>query len=79
MQGALGRGTRLLGSWPFWRYGLAVEGLRVLVAWRLPFRPGERWWNWRVETAYGSAGAEVPTTDMVAYLRWRRRQRRARP
>ena len=66
---------RLVGAWSFWRYALIGEALRTLLAFRGSGRAP--YWSWRVETAYGSAGAEVPTADMVAYLRWRRRQRRA--
>ena len=65
---------------------LWTEAVRTLVA----FSP-RRWWrsfpfvprieplyaSWRIETAYGSGDAEMGGRDLVAYLEWRKRQRRA--
>lgn len=73
MQGALGWGKRLVLTWPFWRHGLALEALRAWAG----ARGRADYWAWRVQSAYGDAGAEVPSEDLVAYLRWRRRVRRA--
>jgi hypothetical protein len=66
-----------------WRHGLWLEAGRAFVA-TLPdprrlrtLRPDPTYVAWRTATAYGSPEAEVPVSDVVAYLRWRRLQRRA--
>ena len=68
------------------RPGLWPEAVRAAFAsaprrwWRqspyLPV-PDRTYLAWRTTTAYGVAGAAPPAEDLVAYLRWRRRQRRA--
>ena len=63
---------------------LWLEALRTAAAmsrdgwWRkppfLPF-PNRAYARWRMATAYGSEAAAIDPDDLVAYLRWRRRQR----
>ncbi len=67
------------------RPGLWPEAVRAAFA-----TAPRRWWSrspflpvpdgpylaWRAATAYGAADATPPPDDLVAYLRWRRRQRR---
>jgi hypothetical protein len=67
------------------RPGVWLEALRTLAStvrrgwWRrppfLPLPAGE-YVAWRVTTAYGSPDGPVEPDDVVAYLAWRRRQRR---
>ncbi len=47
---------------------------------RPPFlpTPDERYWRFRMETAYGDADAPVDPDDLLEALRWTRRSRRAR-
>jgi hypothetical protein len=67
------------------RVDLWVEGVRAALA-----HVRRRWWTrsavptpstthlaWRRATAYGSADHPIEPDDLVAYLEWRRRQRRA--
>lgn len=37
--------------------------------------PDRRYLAWRVATAYGDPAAQVVSDDVLAYLRWRARQR----
>jgi hypothetical protein len=69
------------------RPGLIPEAVRAAVAlagrgwWRRPpFLPipDPAYLRWRTETAYGSGDAPLDPGDVVHYLEWRRRQRRAR-
>ncbi len=66
--------------------GLWGEALRAGAAltprrwWRRPpFLPvpDRRYVAWRIATAYGRPDAPVAADDVLAYLRWRARQRRA--
>jgi hypothetical protein len=66
------------------RPSLWIEAVRTLAAvsrdrwWRRPpFLPvpNRAYSRWRVSTAYGRSDAAVDPEDVVAYLRWRRRQR----
>jgi len=54
--------------WEACRVALAVRRRRC-------FFPSSAYLGWRAETAYGSPSAEVPTEDLVGFLRWRRRMR----
>ncbi len=65
------------------RVDLWWEGVRAAAA-----HLRRRWWAgsgvfapehlaWRRATAYGSADHPIEPDDLVAYLEWRRRQRRA--
>ena len=65
------------------RVDLWWEGMRAALA-----HVRRRWWRgspvlspehlaWRRATAYGSADHPIEPEDLVAYLEWRRRQRRA--
>lgn len=38
--------------------------------------PDRAYLSWRIATAYGSADTPPNTEDLIAYLEWRRRQRR---
>ena len=69
------------------RPALWAEATRALAAFsrdgwwrRAPFLPipNREYVRWRIATAYGSAGAPVAGDDVVAYLRWRKRQRSRR-
>ncbi len=73
---------RALSGYP----GLWLEALRAVVAlvprrwWRKPPflpLPDRRYLAWRIATAYGRPDAPVASDDLVAFLRWRARQRRA--
>lgn len=44
---------------------------------RLP-RPSQAHLRWRMETAYGSSDATPDRADVIDFVAWRRRQRRAR-
>lgn len=68
------------------RPGLWAEAARAWVA-HLPLRwwtrppflpvPDRRYLAWRRETAYGDPEARIEPADLVEYLQWRRRLRRA--
>ncbi len=69
------------------RVDLWFEALRAAAA-----HVRRRWWrssrpvptpssdhlDWRLATAYGDAAHPLEPDDLVAYLSWRRRQRKAR-
>lgn len=66
------------------RPGLWVEAMRAASDlgrrdwWRRPPflpLPDAEYLRWRAATAYGTPDAPVRPDDLVAYLRWRRRQR----
>ena len=66
------------------RWGAALGAVRRTArrGWwrRAPFLPvpGEAYWRFRLETAYGGDGpdtAELTRQDVVAYLRWCQRSR----
>ncbi|MBT8211879.1 MAG: hypothetical protein KJN71_01905 [Acidimicrobiia bacterium] len=68
-----------------WTPALWPEGFRAAAAsaprrwWaRFPFLPlpDRDYLRWRVATAYGSTDVSPSIEDVVAYLRWRKRQRR---
>ncbi|MDH3192784.1 MAG: hypothetical protein OEM40_00555, partial [Acidimicrobiia bacterium] len=53
------------------------EGFRAMLSMRA--RGGgvsPEYLRWRTATAYGDPAAEADAADVVAFLRWRRRQRR---
>lgn len=58
----------------------AAWGIRCK-EWRIPLLcvliPETEYLRWRIGTAYGDPDAEVDPADVIAYLRWRRRQRRS--
>jgi len=73
----------MLGRW----MAVIAESLRVAVShtrrswWRTGNRlpgPSTPHLRWRLETAYGDPDAGTDWTDMVDFIEWRRRQRRAR-
>jgi hypothetical protein len=66
------------------RPSLWIEGVRAAFGvrcreWRRPLlfvpTPDREYLRWRIGTAYGDPDAEVDPDDVVAFLRWRRRQR----
>jgi hypothetical protein len=68
------------------RPDLWFEAVRATVAmsrrgwWRRPPfvpEPEPRYMAWRAATAYGSADADIDRDDLIAYLEWRRRFRKA--
>jgi hypothetical protein len=65
-------------------WGEAVRAMAAMAPrewWkRLPFLPvpDREFLRWRIATAYGTVNAPLPAHDVVAFLEWRRRQRRAR-
>jgi hypothetical protein len=74
---------RMLGRW----VAVMAESLRVAAShtrrawWRTGNRlpgPSTPHLRWRLETAYGDPDAAADRTDMVDFIEWRRRQRRAR-
>ena len=78
MRWALGAVARHPGLW--------LEAVRALVAlspdgwWRtFPFVPrvDSNYAAWRIATAYGMETATPQGDDLIGYLAWRRRQRRA--
>ena len=60
------------------RPSLWAEAIRTLWAIRErgTLRPNHAYLAWRRQTAYGDADVAESTEDLVAYLQWRRRQRR---
>jgi hypothetical protein len=66
------------GLWP---EALRAAGAMARRGWwrRPPFLPvpDRAYLSWRAATAYGTAAAPIAPGDLVAYLRWRRRQRRS--
>jgi hypothetical protein len=73
----------MFGRW----VGIATEAILVALShtrrawWRngshLP-RASKPHLRWRLETAYGESGARAEWADVVDFIEWRRRQRRAR-
>jgi hypothetical protein len=81
-----GRGARVVLSAVWFRpalWGATVGALFRLArrGWwrRAPFLPlpGDSYWRFRLETAYGGDGSatELTREDVVAYLRWCQRSR----
>jgi hypothetical protein len=75
--------VQMLGRW----VAIVAEAIRVAVShsrrfwWRTGNRlPGAstQHLRWRLETAYGDSGISADWTDVVDFIEWRRRQRRAR-
>lgn len=60
------------------RPSLLFEAVRAGLAMRRRHRPvpSSAYLEWRLQTAYGSANATPPTTDLVHYLQWRMDMRR---
>lgn len=58
-----------------------LELVRMAGAFRVRGRPypSRELVAWRIATAYGSSSAKVSPTDLVAFLRWRRRFRAVTP
>lgn len=61
--------VRRPGTWP------EAVRLALSVRRRGGMGPGEDYVRWRTSTAYGSPDAEIDPDDLIALLRWRRRQR----
>ena len=78
MTGRLGLGGLLpeLARHP----ALLWEAVRAWAAMRRHGRllPSDSYLQWRLHTAYGDDIADVPGTDVVHYLAWRRDMRRLR-
>lgn len=74
---------RVLGRW----LAIAVESVRAAFS-----HMRREWWRtgnhlpggspihlaWRLETAYGSSETDPAFADVIDFLEWRRRQRKAR-
>lgn len=60
-----------------WPTALAAVGRLARPGWwhHRPFLPlpDDRWWGFRMETAYGRTDADPPLADVLAYLQWCRR------
>ncbi len=60
-----------------WPTALAAVGRLARPGWwhRRPFLPlpDDRWWGFRMETAYGRTDADPTPADVLAYLQWCRR------
>lgn len=74
-------GSRLSRRPDLWFEALRAYGAHVRLRWwaRPPFLPipDRRYLAWRRETVYGHPDARIEPSDLVGYLEWRRRLRRA--
>ncbi len=74
-------GSRLGRRPDLWLEALRAYAAHVRLRWwaRPPFLPipDGRYLAWRRETVYGDPRARIEAADLVAYLEWRRRLRRA--